>query len=61
MNEDCERAPAERTVMLAFSEFWKRRWPNTTENEKTLDLSAHYRGCREAFAAGYDAAQTRKA
>lgn len=39
----------------AFWEYWKKRWPFTSCNEKTLSLSANFRNTKEAFLAGWEA------
>lgn len=39
-------------LLKLFSEFWHVRWPHQTRDEKKLEMSAHYIGCREAFFEG---------
>jgi cobalamin-dependent methionine synthase I len=42
-------------LAVKFAEYWHKKWPFATTDVKKLELSAHYRGCRDAFYAGYDA------
>ena len=39
----------------AFLQFWGKRWPFTSSNEKVLSLSANFRNTKEAFLAGWEA------
>ena len=43
-------------LAAAFADYWHGKWPNQTQEVKRLELSAHYRGCRDAFYAGAKAA-----
>lgn len=38
----------------AFWSYWKKRWPFATENKKILELSANYKGTKEAYLAGWE-------
>ena len=48
------RYPERSDVLLAaaFADYWHSKWPNQTRDVKRLELSVHYRGCRDAFYAG---------
>ena len=39
----------------AFWQYWEKRWPFTSRNEKVLSLSANFRNTKEAFLAGWEA------
>lgn len=39
----------------AFWQYWEKRWPFTSRNEKVLSLSVNFRNTKEAFLAGWEA------
>ena len=44
-----------RAAEKAFWQYWEKRWPFTSRNEKVLSLSANFRSTKEAFLAGWEA------
>lgn len=38
----------------AFWQYWKKRWPNTSTDERKLVNSANYQETRAAFLAGFE-------
>ena len=56
--KDCEGhyCMADALLAAACADYWHGKWPNQTQEVKRLELSAHYRGCRDAFYAGAKAA-----
>jgi len=50
--------PSTDRLAAAFDDYWHAKWPRQTRDVKRLEMSAHYVGCREAFYAGAQAANT---
>lgn len=49
---EAQEQDSDDLLAAAFSDYWQSKWPSQTRDVKRLELSAHYRGCRDAFYAG---------